>query len=102
MPPCANFTLGNHANCSHRPHTSFVDETDKDESITKMKSFTLKSGEELEVTVGLERYHAPEIFFKVSSTRRVIGFDVLSTDMCVRVSFWRRCKSLCDSDWEHV
>ncbi|CBJ28578.1 TiTiN family member (ttn-1) [Ectocarpus siliculosus] len=41
----------------------FIDETDKDEEVTKTKTFTLKSGSELDVKIGRERFHAPEILF---------------------------------------
>lgn len=45
---------------------SFGDEADKDEPLTKTQTFTLKSGDELDVQVGRERFHAPEILFKVT------------------------------------
>ncbi|CAM9953871.1 unnamed protein product [Ectocarpus sp. 4 AP-2014] len=44
----------------------FIDETDKDEEVTKTKTFTLKSGSELDVKIGRERFHAPEILFTAS------------------------------------
>lgn len=46
--------------------SSYIDETDKDEEVTKTKTFTLKSGSELDVKIGRERFHAPEILFTAS------------------------------------
>eukprot|EP00903_Cladosiphon_okamuranus_P005875 g5811.t1 len=42
----------------------FGDEADKDEPLTQTKTFTLKSGDALDVQIGRERFHAPEILFK--------------------------------------
>ncbi|CAB1098274.1 unnamed protein product [Ectocarpus sp. CCAP 1310/34] len=44
----------------------FIDDTDTDEEVTKTKTFTLKSGSELDVKIGRERFHAPEILFTAS------------------------------------
>ncbi|CAN0379310.1 unnamed protein product, partial [Ascophyllum nodosum] len=41
----------------------FLDETDEDAGVKTAKTFTLKSGDELLVTLGRERFHAPEILF---------------------------------------
>lgn len=50
---------------SHR--SVFFNEAEKDEAVTKTQTFTLKSGNELDVRIGRERFHAPEILFQVIS-----------------------------------
>lgn len=53
---------------------SYVDEADKDEAIIETKCFLLKSGNELEVKVGRERFHAPEILFTVCYASLLFGY----------------------------
>lgn len=50
---------------SSRRHDRFLDETDEDAGVKRTKTFQLKSGDELLVTLGRERFHAPEILFTV-------------------------------------
>ncbi|CAN0428899.1 unnamed protein product, partial [Ascophyllum nodosum] len=45
---------------------TFLEETQEDAGVTTTKSFTLKSGDELVVMLGKERFHAPEILFTPS------------------------------------
>ena len=45
---------------------STLDKEDSDKPVTKAMTFTLKSGDELQIDIGRERFHAPEIIFQVS------------------------------------
>ena len=49
------------------PTNSTLDKEDSDKPVTKAKTFTLKSGNELQINIGRERFHAPEIIFQVRS-----------------------------------
>ena len=55
---------------SPRRHDRFLEETQEDAGVTTTKSFTLKSGDELVVMLGKERFHAPEILFTVGEWSR--------------------------------
>ncbi|CAM9444507.1 unnamed protein product, partial [Hapterophycus canaliculatus] len=64
----------------------FFNEADKDEAVTKTQTFMLKSGNELDVKIGRERFHAPEILFQpglwkeggVSKSLAQVVLDALS------------------------
>lgn len=52
--------------CGAWATSSTFDREESDRPVLKAKTFTLKSGNELQIDIGRERFHAPEIIFQVS------------------------------------